>query len=200
MSNEISRRNLLKLSAGAATALGMNWIFRATDDGRVVKAQTEGAIAFKPEFFSDAEIQQLAAVCETIIPRTDTPGARDARVHEYIDVAMTVEAESSSKRFRDGLAWLEGYCKKETKKSLAEANADQLITLLTSISDDNASVKEDARPGATFFTDVKTRTIFGYYTSREGWVEELGRPEHIGMEKFVGGCEDADQQTDAHTH
>lgn len=194
MSNEISRRNLLKLSAGAATALaGANWIFRATSDGRVVKAQTEGAAAFKPEFFSEAEVQQLAAVCETIIPRTDTPGARDARVHEYLDVAMTVETEIASNRFREGLAWLEDYCKKETKKSLVEASPDQLIALLTSISDENPSVKENLRPGAAFFTDVKTRTIFGYYTSREGWVEELGRPEHIGMEKFTGGCEDADE-------
>lgn len=189
MPNEISRRNLLKLSAGAATALaGANWIFRATGDGRVVKAQTEAAAAFKPEFFTEAEVQQLAAVCETIIPRTDTPGARDARVHEYLDVAMSVESEAVSKRFREGLAWLESYCKKETRKGLAEASPEQLIALLSTISDDNPNINADLKPGASFFTDAKARTIFGYYTSREGWVEELGRPEHIGMEKFVGGC------------
>lgn len=194
MTHEISRRNLLKLSAGAATALaGVNWIFRATDDGRVVKAQTEGTAAFKPEFFSEAEVGQLAAVCETIIPRTETPGARDARVHEYLDVAMTVESEAVSKKFREGLAWLNDYCKRETRKNLDEATQEQLIALLTAISDDNPNIKENLKPGASFFTDVKTRTIFGYYTSREGWVEELGRPEHIGMEKFVGGCGPADE-------
>lgn len=194
MSNELSRRSLLKLSAGAATALaGSNWIFRATRDGRVVKAQTDGVTAFTPEFFSPAEIGQLAAVCETIIPRTDTPGARDARVHEYLDVAMTVENEAVSKRFREGLAWLEDYCKSETKKSLAEATPEQLIALLSSISDDNTDIPVKLKPGASFFGDVKSRTIFGYYTSREGWVEELGRPEHVGMEKYVGGCEPVDE-------
>lgn len=189
MPNKLSRRSLLKLSAGAATALtGSNWIFRAAGDGRIVKAQTENAGAFKPEFFSQKEIDQIAAVCETIIPRTDTPGARDARVHEYLDVAMSVENEAVSKRFREGLAWLESYCKKETRKGLAEISPEQLITLLSAISDDNPDIKADLKPGASFFTDVKARTIFGYYTSREGWVEELGRPEHVGMEKFVGGC------------
>jgi hypothetical protein len=42
------------------------------------------------------------------------------------------------------------------------------------------------KPGASFFTNVKTKTVFGYFTSREGWVEELGRPEHVGMETWMG--------------
>lgn len=191
MNHEITRRGLLKLSGAATAALaGANWIFRATNDGRVVKAQTGNTAAFKPMFFSEAQVLQLAAVCETIIPRTDTPGARDARVHEYIDVAMTVESEAVSKRFRDGLVWLEAQCKKNARKSLAEASPEQLVALLSSISDDNPDIAVERKSGAAFFTDLKARTIFGYYTSREGWVEELGLPEHVGMEKFTGCTHD----------
>ncbi len=187
MDHELSRRNLLKLTAGAATALaGSKWVFRATGDGRIVKAQTSAASVWKPAFFSEAEAQQLAAVCDTIIPRTNTPGARDARVHEYIDVAMTVESESIQKRFRDGLSWLEDHCKKETKKSLADASAEDLTKLLEAISDKNEKIPDGLKPGASFFGDVKTRTLFGFYTSREGWVEDLGRSEHVGMEKWIG--------------
>lgn len=189
----ISRRSLLKMTAGAATAwTGTNWVFRATSDGRIVKAQTHGHEAgaapaeFKPVFLTGAEVDQIAALCETIIPKTDTPGARDARVHEYIDVAMSVESEPIQKRFRDGLAWIEQYCQKQTKKGLAQASADQLITLLTPLSDKNATVADELKPGASFFTDLKSRTIFGFYTSREGFVEDLGRPEHIGMERWIG--------------
>lgn len=191
MKNELTRRGLLKLSAGAATALaGAHWIFRATGDGRVVKAQTESGAAFKPVLLSDTEVQQLAAACETLIPRTDTPGARDARVHEYLDVALSVESEPVQKRFREGLAWLEGHCKKQHRKGLAEASAEELIELLSAISDDNPNIKDELKPGASFFTDLKARTIFGYYTSREGWIEELGLPEHVGMEKFTGCTHD----------
>src|SRR5689334_13370154 len=131
MEKRISRRNLLKLSAGAATAwTGTNWVFRATSDGRIVKAETHaheaGALPpFKAAFLTDAELQQVAALCETIIPKTNTPGARDARVHEYIDVAMSVEPEPIQKRFREGLGWMDQYCQKLNKKGLADASADQ---------------------------------------------------------------------------
>jgi hypothetical protein len=99
---------------------------------------------------------------------------------------MSVEPEAIQKRFREGLAWMEDRCRAETKKGLAEASADQLIALLTPLSDTNATVPSELKTGASFFTELKTRTIFGFYTSREGFVEDLGRPEHIGMEKWIG--------------
>ncbi len=187
MSNELTRRNMLQMAAGAVTAYASShWVFRVATDGRIVKAATVDGESFTPAVLTQAEVDQLAAVCEAIIPRTDTPGARDARVHEYIDVALSVESEDARKRFREGLAWLEAYCKKTTRNGLAQASADDLVRLLTPISDANETVADDLRPGASFFSNVKTKTVFGYYTSREGWVEELGRPEHVGMEKWTG--------------
>jgi len=187
MNNEISRRSLLKLTAGAATALtGSNWAFRVAGDGRIVKAQTTAAAAWKPAFFTEAEGHQLAALCEAIIPRTNTPGARDARVHEYIDVAMSIETAPVQKRFRDGLQWVDQRCRQQSQKGIEDASSEQLNSLLSAISDSNASIPDELKPGASFFTDLKSRTLFGFYTSREGWVEDLGRPEHVGMEKWVG--------------
>lgn len=187
MSNELSRRTLLQMAAGAATSLaGSNWVFRVAGSGRIVKAATAEGEAFTPTILTQDELEQLAVVCEAIIPRTDTPGARDARVHEYIDVALSTETEDMRKRFREGLAWFDDYCTKTTRNGLAKASPEDLVRVLTAISDVNENVVEDLRSGASFFTNVKTKTIFGYYTSREGWVEELRRPEHVGMEKWVG--------------
>jgi hypothetical protein len=187
MSNEITRRNVLQMAAGAATALaGSRWVFRATPEGRIVKAATNDGETFVPTILTRDELNQLAAVCEAIIPRTDTPGARDARVHEYIDVALSVESPDMQKRFRDGLAWLDDFCKKTIRNGLADASPADLERVLNAISDANETIPGDLRPGASFFSNVKTRTIFGFYTSREGWVEELGRPEHVGMEHWTG--------------
>jgi hypothetical protein len=120
MAREITRRNVLQMAAGAASAYaGSHWVFRLTDDGRIVKAAAGDGETFKPQVLSKKELEQLAAVCEGIIPRTDTPGARDARVHEYIDVALSVENEAMQKRFREGLEWLDDYCRKTTRRSLA---------------------------------------------------------------------------------
>jgi hypothetical protein len=187
MSNELTRRNVLQMAAGAVAGVASShWVFLAAGDGRIVKAATTDGEAFTPAVLTQAELDQLAAVCEAIIPRTDTPGARDARVHEYIDVALSVETEDMRKRFSEGLAWLEEYCKKTAGKGLAQASMDDIVRVLTPISDVNESFADDLKTGASFFSNVKTKTLFGYYTSREGWVEELGRPEHVGMEAWVG--------------
>lgn len=49
-------------------------------------ARTTGARA---RFFTPAQFAILDAVVDIIIPRTDTPGARDARVAPFIDGLMT---------------------------------------------------------------------------------------------------------------
>jgi len=187
MSNEITRRNVLKLAAGAAgAAASSHWVFRLASDGRIVKAATADGEAFVPTVLRKKELDQLAAVCEAIIPQTNTPGARAARVHEYIDVALSIESEGSQKLFREGLDWLDTHCKKTTGNNLLKASPEDMIKALTPLSDANDTIADDLKPGATFFSTVKSKTIFGYYTSREGWVEELGRPEHVGMEKWFG--------------
>jgi len=170
--------------AAAGAAAGGYWVFRATDDGRIIKAQSDEAWA--PVLLSAEEADRLAAVCEAIIPRTDTPGARDARVHEYIDVSLAIEGDGVQKRFRQGLAWLHGSCEEQTGRDLHEATPEQLVEVLTPLSDAHDAHPEELKPGASFFRDIKSRTIFAYYTSREGWVQELGRPASIGMESWTG--------------
>ncbi len=95
---------MLGMTAGAAaTAIaGPEWIFVVSDSGKIVKAAGKGGGApWKPVFLSKKEAEQVAAVSEAIIPRTDTAGARDARVHEYIDLALSVEGAARQKSFRD---------------------------------------------------------------------------------------------------
>ena len=118
MTTEITRRNMLGLTAtAAATALGTsNWIFAFDEDGNVVKAATKNG-QWSPDFFSNKEITQLEAFCETIIPKTDSAGASEARVHEYIDLLFSVDSEENQDRVKDGLKWLDKRCKKIQKSS-----------------------------------------------------------------------------------
>lgn len=185
MNNEVSRREMLKAGVAAAgAAAGSHWVFRLTGDGRIVKAQATEA--WKPIVLSEREAEQLAAVCEAILPRTDTPGARDARVHEFIDLSLSIENEGMQNRFRENLGWLNDFSKKQTRRELHEASPEQLVEVLTPLSDEHEEHPDDLRTGASFFSDLKSRTIYAYYTSREGWVEELGRPESVGMETWRG--------------
>jgi len=185
--NELTRRKAVGLAAGAALALvaGERWVFAARD-GKVVKAAGDAAAGWRPVLLTKREGQALARLVETLIPRTGTPGARDARVHEYIDLAVSLEPAAEKKEFVDGLRWLDRRCKSGYRADLAAASDADLAELLTSISDQHTEHPKTLERGVRFFADLKRRTIFGYYTSLQGRVEELGLPETVSMQTWQG--------------
>ncbi len=61
-----------------------------------------------------------------------------------------------------------------------------MVELLRSISDENETLASELQPGGEFFSDLKGRTIFGYYTSLTGRTEELGLSDIVSMETFRG--------------
>jgi hypothetical protein len=175
------------LAAGAAATLaaGERWVFAAHGDD-IVKAAAIGDAPWRPVLLSDRQGEALARLVDALIPRTDTPGARDARVHEYIDLAVSLAPAEEKKSFVDGLRWLDHRARKTYGKDLAGVEEAQLIGLLRSISDQHEELPKKLAEGGRFFSDLKRRTVFGYYTSIEGRVQELGLPESVSMQTWRG--------------
>lgn len=195
MSKEISRRKVLGLAAGAAAAAfpAVNWVFVAGPGGAIVKAAAKaGDGPWKPEFFTPKQADAVAALADAIIPRTDTPGARDARVHEFIDLELSLSNSAAPGRFVEGLEWVEKRCKKLHGTRVAETAAPDLESLLTELSDLHETHPEELKPGVGFFKDLKSRTIFAYYTSKEGRIER-GLPQGTIMGKFKGCPHEGDE-------
>lgn len=193
MTHAISRREMLGIAATAtAAASGLNWMYTRDGAGNIVVAASKDADEWKPILFSRSEAEAVAALCEAIIPRTDTPGARDARVHEFIDLQLSGEKEPQQKLFLEGLKWLDKRCKKSMRKSIANASPEQLASLLNPISDLHDSHPEDMKTGVTFFGNLKRRTVFGFYTSKLGWVDDLGLPEQHSLNATFIGCPEAE--------
>jgi len=116
-------------------------------------------------FLTAAELASLTLLVDTIIPRTDTPGAADAGVPAYIDRCLAANAELAE-RFRAGL--------KALGAGWAALSAAQRTELLQSRQDD------------PFFRLVKGMTVDGYYTSREGLAGELGWHGNTYLTEFKG--------------
>src|SRR6185437_7234318 len=57
------------------------------------------------KFFNPDEFETLNALVQTIIPRTDTPGAADAGVGYLID-EYAVDSPETGETLRHGLGWL----------------------------------------------------------------------------------------------
>ncbi|HUG46291.1 MAG TPA: gluconate 2-dehydrogenase subunit 3 family protein [Sphingomicrobium sp.] len=88
---ELDRRSLLRsaiLLVGGSLAAGL--------PARALAGEVL-AVGSVERFFTPAEFAILTEVAENIIPRTDTPGATDAKVPEMFDLLMTNWASAARK-------------------------------------------------------------------------------------------------------
>jgi hypothetical protein len=129
----------------------------------------------------------VVSMIDHIIPATDTPGAKDARVNEFIDVILTEWAtEEERQNFLNGLANVDKQSHELFGKDFAAASSSQQIALLRSM-DDTASViraemrrhapntppEPDSQLKGDFFLVFKNITLHGYYTSEVAFTKEL---------------------------
>ena len=71
---------------------------------------TSVAVAYTTRVFSADELKTVARLVDLIIPRTDTPGASDAHVPEFIDRKLSLDAALKD-RFLAGLRSFDGVLK-----------------------------------------------------------------------------------------
>jgi hypothetical protein len=129
---------------------------------------------WKPRFFRESEAETVAQLAERILPETDTPGARAALVHQYIDFVLSRSERSASARFREGLLSLDQKCGEVFGKAFAELESAGQDEILTQISD------------SPFFQEAKRLTVDGYYRSEVGMHRELGFEGNAFLTGFDG--------------
>lgn len=144
--------------------------------------------------FSADEIAFLDEVAEVIIPKTDTPGAKDAEVGKFISVFVsdcyTTEQQES---FRAGIETLKVYAQDGYDKPFLELDDNQRLTLIEDIASlaRNQAVKaeaeEDKDAAPHWFTPIHQLVLFGFFTSEKGATEVL-RYEPVPGE-YIGDLE-----------
>jgi hypothetical protein len=128
----------------------------------------------------------VVAMIDQIIPATDTPGAKGARVNEFIDVILTEWATPEErKNFLDGLAGIDKQSQSLYGKNFFDASTEQQQAQLRAIDDavmsnrvvrprhGNTVPKPDSQLEGNFWEVFKRITIHGYYTSEIGFTQEL---------------------------
>ncbi len=131
-------------------------------------------IDWAPKFFTAEEGSTLEAIVERIIPRTDTPGAKDAGVHTFIDQMMAEFYQEKEKTaFREGLRKVDADAKSAYGKSfvaLTPEQQDELLTKYDAEAYDPGRKKDDPQH---FFKNMKELTVLGFCTSEAGATEFL---------------------------
>ena len=127
-----------------------------------------------PLLYSDPDVDFLDDIADTILPATDTPGARDAAVGRFMArYSAACYPPEHIALLKSGLADIDAQMQTLQAKGFRQANAAARISLLTQI---DRQAKEharlaDAKPGDNsphYFTLMKQLTLYGFFTSEPG--------------------------------
>lgn len=128
------------------------------------------------EFTAD-DIAFLDEVAETIIPATDTPGAKEAKVGTFMTVMVKdCYDEKNQKIFLAGMNKLNEESKKKFNgNSFIKATPEQRKELLNELDKEQKAYTKNKKKedDAHFFTQMKQLTLLGYFTSEPGATKAL---------------------------
>ncbi|MGH7476751.1 MAG: gluconate 2-dehydrogenase subunit 3 family protein [Longimicrobiales bacterium] len=173
----MNRRELLRVlgSAGALPFLGA---LRPNDllaAGEALHARAAGAGALSFRYLTAAEGAVVTAMAEAIIPETDTPGATAAGVPQFIDLIFGEwYDEQEREAFRAGLRDIDARSTVAHGNPYMETDEAARHQMLEGLESESVLLRgSNVRP-APFFATMKHLTLWGYYTSEVGAVQELG--------------------------
>jgi len=174
------------LPSPAVYATGRNGLM--TFEGMSHSAEVEPTAPYVPQFFKPDEFKTVKLLAEMIIPTDDKPGAKEAKVANYIDFVVFSAREfepSLQRKWMDGLGFLDGVSQKQFGKAFRMASTAERVDLLADMS------LPERDPGARhegygFFRLVKNMTVEGFYTSKIGLIDVLDFQGMNYMSEFPG--------------
>jgi hypothetical protein len=138
-----------------------------------------GRVPSQPTFLQPGEFQTIEALSERIIPRSDTPGAKEAGVALLIDKAIVAEPVHGP-AYRAGIADLNALAVASYGKDFAALTGEQQVEILTPLSLDAGTQL------GQFFALVKDMTVDAYYKTEAGLKTELGWHGNTFLMEFPG--------------
>ncbi len=184
----ITRRTALKaFGAGIGTAAVLPLL---SDEGLLAFTGIQQANAApRPKALTSSQFQTLETLVEAIMPTDDrSPGARQARVADYIDLLLSESEPEQTLRWIGGLAALDAEATARFKGPFAALSAGHVDAILQDIS---RNERAPQTPLEEFFAMTKDATIRGYYTSEIGIHQELRYQGNKFLREFAG-CQTED--------
>jgi hypothetical protein len=169
------RREILELIALAAAASRFPGFARWVCAPQHVEHPVDESRphTYQPQFFTPAEFAAIDQLSEIVIPKDESPGARDAGVAEFIDF-MVANDPTLQWSFRYGLDWLNARAAALHGSVFTALAPDRQTALLHTLARRDVAAPAD-EDGRAFFALMRRYTVMGYYTSRIG-LETLNYP------------------------
>ncbi len=185
-------RGSTMMAAPAPAMLGLHQVMNV--EPTPSPADTESP--YVPRFFKPAEFSTVGILAELIIPTDDKPGAREAKVANYIDFVVYSAGEfepSLQKRWIDGLGLLNELSSKKYGNPFSDISPSQREEMLTEMSVPEHD-PEAQHPGFPFYSLLKGMTLEAFFTSKVGLVDFLDYKGLTFLTNFPG-CTHPEHQT-----
>ncbi len=137
---------------------------------------------------SKEDIAYLDEIAETIIPATSTPGAKEAKVGEFMHTMITDCYEAKDQQiFIEGMNKLNEASTKMHGTGFLKATPDQRKALLTAIDKEAKDYQKSKKPEdpAHYFSLMKQLTLLGFFTSEVGATKAL---RYVAVPGKYEGC------------
>jgi hypothetical protein len=126
---------------------------------------------WKPLFFTDEQNQTMVALCEVILPATDSPGAKQAMANRYVDLILSAESAETQNAFVKSLQYIDAESTRVYGKPFRALNADEQVEVLMPMAFPPQPTTIAIDAGFENFSRVKGLIVEGYYTSEIGDTE-----------------------------
>jgi len=179
----MNRREFLQcatLLVSGMSATSMGWAL--SEAQQTYLANAVDFVDREVNYFTPEQRELVAAIAETIIPRTETPGAIDARVPRYIEI-MVAEWLNVEERaiFNQGLARLAKETEQKFGRTFSELDTQSQTEILEDLEDDASdsswydigNVRRDFVSDIPFICQIKEFTVWGFFTSQVGGTQVL---------------------------
>lgn len=140
-------------------------------EGCTRPATKEVAVLFEAD-----SIALLNDLAEAILPRTSTPGAKDAAVGEFIPrMVRDCYEEKDQKAFMEGFNQVDDRAKKEFGKKFQELSDEERLQYVHAYDQEAKEYQKnrDGEEGNHFFHLLKQLTLTGFFTSEVGMTQAL---------------------------
>lgn len=150
--------NWLVARAGATVAgqaFLQPWLASAHAAHDTAPPEADRWLNYQPQFFSSEEFRLIDQFTALLIPTDETPGAREAHVAQFIDFIVFSAREYSPEtqaEWKEAVAWLRSH------------QFDERLM---------AEMAQAGHAGHHHFQMMKQLAVYGFYTSREGLIENL---------------------------
>lgn len=136
------------------------------------QAEASTTTGWMPQFFDANQATALSEIAETILPATDTPGAKDVGVPEFIDrLAANCLTKEEQETLTLSLTDIQNRAQAEYSKAFADLSPETRLSLLNRVDTDAKSSAEaysdmeDVKLSG--FLRLKQLVLLGYFTSKK---------------------------------